>query len=137
MLLADNLEKIGITKLPIDPFTIIMENEWNIVTYSIFSEILKMTEREMKEKISYFSFSFYNPSSRSYTFVYNKYLPHRGIIFALAHELGHIYFGDISPKQTFKPLGINIDMEERANEFACLVLGAESKEEFIGPENIF
>lgn len=131
------IEKLGVKKLPISPFEVIMEHEWDVITYSLFSRLMHTTERDMREHISYFSFCFYSPDSRSYTFVYNKYLPHKGVIFALAHELGHVFYGDISPKQTIKKRGIDAAAEERANEFACTVLGARSKEEFIGPENIF
>lgn len=131
------IENLGVKKLPINPFEVIMEHEWDIITYPLFAHIMNTTERDMRENISYFSFCFYSPDCKSYTFVYNKRLPHKGVIFALAHEIGHVFYGDISPQQTFKRRGIDVAAEERANEFACTVLGARSKEEFIGPENIF
>lgn len=131
------IEELGVKKLPINPFEVITHHEWDIITYPLFAQIMNTTERDMREKISYFSFCFYSPDSKGYIFVYNKRLPRQGIIFALAHELGHVFYGDISPQQTFKRRGIDIAVEDRANEFACTVLGARSKEEFIGPENIF
>lgn len=91
------MRDINITSIPLNPFEVIMENRWQLCTYYVFSHIMGMKVEKMKNEISPRAFSFYSFSKHTFYIVYNSdQLPEK-ITFNLAHEIGHILHGHISP----------------------------------------
>jgi rRNA maturation endonuclease Nob1 len=119
------LELEDITEFPIDPFKIIQDNNWGLISYSELSAKHNIT---LEEVINGFQtkdgFIEFGPSS-GYSIAYNDKIGSPGRIrFTLMHEIGHIYMkhlidfdqtlmtrGSLS-KEEYKVL------EEEANVFA-------------------
>lgn len=91
------MRDINIISIPFNPLDVIIANHWQMSTYRVFSQILGMDAEDMKLQISPRAFSFYSFSSNNFYIVYNSDQPPEKITFNLAHEIGHILHGHISP----------------------------------------
>lgn len=100
---ADNMglfrrmHDINITAVPLNPFDLITVNRWQVTTYQIFSQIIGMSTEEIEQQISPRAFAFYSPSYKTYHVVYNSETSPAKVHFNLAHEIGHIVHGHLSP----------------------------------------
>jgi rRNA maturation endonuclease Nob1 len=85
-----------ITTFPIDPFQIIKNNNWGLVTYS---ELAREHGAWIEDIVSAFQsedgYTIYD--GENYTIAYNDTIQNQGRIrFTLMHEIGHIYMGHLT-----------------------------------------
>lgn len=65
------------------------------------------------------AFSFFSKRLNSYVIAYNDALPLTEAIYQVFHEIGHIYYGHISPDNS---ISISLESQERvANHFAAFI----------------
>ena len=64
--LLGRMRDINISSIPIDPFELISTNNWQISTYSVFSQVMHMHIETIMMKISPRAFSFYSISHATY-----------------------------------------------------------------------
>lgn len=80
---------------------------------------MKLSSAQLRRIFSHKAFSFYSYRLNSYVVAYNDSLPLLEIIYQVFHEIGHIYFGHISPgNDDFVPLA---KQESAANHFAAFI----------------
>lgn len=115
---------INITTIPLNPFDLISINRWQVTTYQIFSQVMGMSTEEMEQQISPRAFAFYSFSHRTYHIVYNSDTLPEKVRFNLAHEIGHIVHGHISPRIPLMCFEDNTKPERDAlaDQFARFVL---------------
>lgn len=96
-LLFRRMQDISITSIPLNPFDVIVANRWQVSTYRAFSQVMGIDVEVMEREISPRAFSFYSFSNETFFIIYNSNARPEKIIFSLAHEIGHILHGHISP----------------------------------------
>lgn len=87
--------KEGIIEFPIEPFEIIKNNKWGLVTYSELAEEYGVTVDEIKAAFqSEDGYTIYDGTN--HTIAYNDTVSvHGRIRFTLMHEIGHIYMNHL------------------------------------------
>lgn len=86
----DFLLNYGFDKLPIDPFKIIKDKKWALMTYGELMAQNNCSRKAIKENISEDGFTSFN--GRNYSIAYDELIRSGGRIrFTLFHEIGHIY----------------------------------------------
>lgn len=124
----DFLIEESITDFPVDPFSIIKNNNWGLVKYSEFAKFQGKTLREViKGFQSEDGWVYFD--GKHYTIYYNdKKTPPDRIRFTLMHEIGHIYLGHLTDfsETALKRGGLSKQkyevLEDEANAFARNVL---------------
>ncbi len=89
------------------------------MTYQSISLRMELSLTQIRKRFSKKAFSFYSHRLSSYVIAYNSSLPLAEIIYLVFHEIGHIYFGHITP-------GCNISttleqQESAADHFAAFI----------------
>lgn len=92
------MQDISITSIPLNPFDVILMNRWEVSTYRAFAQVMGVDAGVMEREISPRAFSFYSFSNETFIIVYNSDALPEKITFGLAHEIGHILHGHISPR---------------------------------------
>lgn len=127
---ADNMElfrrmhDINTTTIPLSPFDLIAVNRWQISTYQMFSQTMGMSVEEMEQQISPRGFTFYSFTNKGYSIIYNSSAQPERIQFVLAHEIGHIFYGHVSPNiplMCFEDCN-KIARDKLADQFARFIL---------------
>ncbi len=94
MLSCEFLEKYNISQFPINPFTIIDNEKWGLITYSELAAEYNCTINDaiisLKSKDGFTIFD-----DENYTIAYNDTQPKKRILFTLFHEIGHIYLNHL------------------------------------------
>ena len=74
---------------------------------------------QLQELFSKKAFSFFSKRLNSYVIAYNDVLPLTEAVYQVFHEIGHIYYGHISPGNS---IAISLESQERvANHFAAFI----------------
>lgn len=127
---ADNMElfrrmhDINITTIPLSPFDLVAVNRWQLSTYQVFSQTLGMNVEEMAQQISPRAFAFYSFSHKTYCIIYNSDVLPENIYFNLAHEIGHILYGHVSPEMPLMCFvdSNKVERDKLADQFARFIL---------------
>lgn len=119
------LDQIKIYTTPTNPIYIAMCNGWKFANYTTFARILHLLPEDIAAQISKNAFSFWSGFKKYRTFfiVYNEELSPEEILYNIAHEIGHIYFGHISPQRTLNLYNETPEEEALADQFARYILG--------------
>lgn len=80
---------------------------------------MELSSEQLRKIFSHNAFSFYSKRLNSYVIAYNDRLPLLEIIYQVFHEIGHIYFGHISPGNS--PSVSLVQQETAANHFAAFI----------------
>ncbi|WP_195420824.1 ImmA/IrrE family metallo-endopeptidase [Faecalicatena contorta] len=80
---------------------------------------MELSSRRLQRLFSRRAFSFYSNRLDSYVIAYNDSLPLLEIIYHVFHEIGHVYYGHISPGNSF-PVSL-AQQETAANHFAAFI----------------
>ena len=80
---------------------------------------MELSSRRLQRLFSRKAFSFYSSRLDSYVIAYNDSLPLLEIIYHVFHEIGHIYYGHISPDDSY-PVTL-AQQETAANHFAASI----------------
>jgi Zn-dependent peptidase ImmA (M78 family)/rRNA maturation endonuclease Nob1 len=88
------LEEFDISRFPIDPFAIIENKKWGLLTYSEMAAEYNCTIDDtiisLKSKDG---FTIYDGDN--FTIAYNDAQPKKRILFTLLHEIGHVYLNHL------------------------------------------
>ena len=91
----------------------------HLTPYRNISSKLDLSLENLKSKFSYNAFVFFSYKLHSYVIAYNDKLPLTEIFYHVLHEIGHIYYGHISPDWEITiPLA---KQETMANHFATFI----------------
>lgn len=96
-----------------------IEYDLHIVTYHSVSLRMELNIWQLQELFSKKAFSFFSKRLNSYVIAYNDVLPLTEAVYQVFHEIGHIYYGHISPGNS---IAISLESQERvANHFAAFI----------------
>lgn len=96
-----------------------IEYDLHIVTYHSVSLRMELNIWQLQELFSKKAFSFFSKRLNSYVIAYNDVLPLTEAVYQVFHEIGHIYYGHISPGNS---IAISLESQERvANYFAAFI----------------
>lgn len=125
-----DLSRINIHNVPVDPVNVALQNKWLVVSFSVFSHIIKISAKRIAINLGFNAFSFWSDYHQSYVIAYNDLIDVKDTMFGVAHEIGHIYFGHVSKTKTLGNIlkeGLNNSNQEEilANNFAKYILDHE------------
>lgn len=113
-----------VSLLPADPFRLIERNRWGLVSYRQLAHQMKVPVQDIVEAVQGRSgFTVFNGAN--YCIAYNSDIEvFSRIVFALFHEIGHIYLGHFAQQQPSDELSDKARrvLELEANYFASNVM---------------
>ena len=95
---AELYEQQNIHSFPIDPFQIIKNLGYILVSFSQIDETMPFAFQDDEND----AFSFFSPQDNTYIIVYDDKKPYERLRFTLMHELGHILLGHKSESDLAK-----------------------------------